>query len=495
MKRLKIHELFKGYDDVYIPDTVSTDTPLSIALSDKEIKEPSLLFITEKVGNEDAVFDAGELTARPVAVVVSKAQRVIDGGIPIIRVGRVRAALSFALSNSYDIEYGRLKFIGVTGTNGKTTTATLIHHILRDAGYKAGFIGTGKIVSGTQTLCDSTYSMTTPDPTVLYPAIAKMQEDGCTYIVMEVSSHSIALGKIAPIKFEYSIFTNLDDDHLDFHKTKEDYFNTKMQLFKSSRAGLFNFDDEYSRRGYSLAECEKSSFGIIRQGDAYATEIEVGISDSSFFYREKDLIARVKTNLPGAFNVYNSIAALRCTIDLGIKPCIAKRSLEGIRGIEGRMEIIKGDITVIIDYAHTPSAFYNCLKTVKQSVNAQQNAILVFGCGGNRDAFKRPIFGKYDEMLADTVVITEDNSREEELDKIISDITSGMSKRTHKIIKDRASAIEYAVSTASPGDVVLIVGKGHEKYKITKDGYLPFDERKIVLSALERMGRHCESQA
>ena len=159
------------------------------------------------------------------------------------------------------------------------------------------------------------------------------------------------------------------------------------------------------------------------------------------------------------------------------------------------MEIIKADITVIIDYAHTPSAFYNCLKTVKQSVNAQQNLILVFGCGGNRDAFKRPIFGKYAEMLADTVVITEDNSREEELDKIISDITSGMSKRTHKIIKDRASAIEYAVSTASPGDVVLIVGKGHEKYKITKDGYLPFDERKIVLSALERMGRHCESQA
>lgn len=495
MKKLNIYDLLKGYRDVCIPPSLSTNTDVSVSLPGKDIKEDSILFITERVDGTTDPFDPLSLTTLPFAIVTSYSQEVLSNNVPIIRVKNVRSALAYALSNSYEIDYEKIKFIGVTGTNGKTTTATIIHKILSDAGHKVGFIGTGKIISNVDIISESTYSMTTPDPTTLYPAIARMQKDGCTHVVMEVSSHSIALGKIAPIKFEYAIFTNLDDDHLDFHKTKEAYFNTKLELFKSAKRGLFNLDDQYSRMAYNLAPCEKSSLGIIRQGEAYATDINTKLSGSLFYYREKDLIAKVKTRLPGAFNVYNSVAALRCAIDLGIKPCIAKRSLESIQKIDGRMELIEGVVNVIIDYAHTPNAFYNCLKTAKQSINMRQNMTVVFGCGGERDKLKRPVFGKYAEMFADRIVVTEDNSRGESVDKIIADITAGMHKENHKIIKDRALAIEYAIHTSSPGDVVLIVGKGHEKYKITENGYVPFDERKIVRSALDSLRKSHENQA
>ena len=495
MKKLPIYELFNGYNDICIPDEIKEIAPKSIALSISEVNESSLLFITEKVDGSEKLYDLDSPQVKPLAVVLSNASSLSSNRIPIIRVGNVRSALAYALSNSYGIDYQSMKFIGVTGTNGKTTTATLISNILRASGYKVGFIGTGKIISDNTTLTDPTYSMTTPDPTVLYPALAKMSRDGCQYVVMEVSSHSIALGKIAPIKFEYSIFTNLDNDHLDFHKSKDEYFKTKLKLFESSKTGLFNLDDEYSRRAYELTKCEKASFGIVRQGEAYATDITLSTDKSSFFFRGENLICKVTTKLIGAFNVYNSIAALKCAIDMGIPPCIAKRALEGIEKIDGRMDFIHDDITVIIDYAHTPSAFYNALKTVKQNVNYGQNITVVFGCGGNRDSSKRPIFGKYAERLADRIVITEDNSRDEALDKIISDITGGMASDDYKIIKDREEAIRYAISSSAPGDIVVILGKGHEKYKITPSGYLQFDEKAIVQDELEGLRKRHENQA
>ena len=493
MKKLPIYKLFSGYGEISIPDEIREITPEGIALSISEITEASILFITEKVDGSNTYCELDTLSVKPLAVVVSSYYSVSSQDIPLIRAENVRAALAYALSNSYGIDYQRMKLIGVTGTNGKTTTATIISSILKASGYKVGFIGTGKIISDNTTLTDLTYSMTTPDPTVLYPALAKMSADGCEYVVMEVSSHSIALGKIAPIRFEYSIFTNLDNDHLDFHKSKDEYFKTKLKLFDSSKRGLFNLDDEYSRRAYELARCEKSSFGILRQGDAYATEITLGVACSTFFFREKNLICKVSSRLIGAFNVNNSIAALKCAIDMGIAPCIAKRALEGLEKIDGRMDFIYDDITVIIDYAHTPSAFYNALKTIKQGITFGQNITAVFGCGGNRDAAKRPIFGKYAELLADKIIITEDNSRNESLDKIISDITAEISIDSCKIIKDREEAIRYAIRSSAPGDVVVILGKGHEKYKITPSGYLPFDEKAIVQSELEGLHKRHEN--
>jgi UDP-N-acetylmuramoyl-L-alanyl-D-glutamate--2,6-diaminopimelate ligase len=241
----------------------------------------------------------------------------------------------------------------------------------------------------------------------------------------------------------------------------------------------------YSKRASTLVRNEKSTFGIINTADAYATEIDLGFQESSFYYRQKDLIFKAKTKLSGAFNVYNTLAALRCVIDLGIKPCIAKKALLKIDRIDGRMEVIPGDITFIIDYAHTPEAFCNSLKTIKQVINKRQKLIVVFGCGGNRDRQKRPIFGRYAEELADKVIITEDNSRNEDFDLIATDITSGMSAAKHEIIRDRREAIRHAYACAHPGDTVALIGKGHERYKIQNNEYIPFDERQIIKELLE----------
>lgn len=481
MNKNALRKIFDGYDDVIFTDNIPEVNCFNICTSPDKVKDNSLLFITEKADGAIDTFDTSRLKSRPAAIVASKAQALSSDTIPTIRVGNARTALSYALSNFYGIDYDKVKIIGITGTNGKTTTATLIYKILTASGYKAGFIGTGKIEINGVTVTDNKYSMTTPDPTELYPAISDMISKGCQYVVMEVSSHSIALGKIAPIKFSYAVFTNLDNDHLDFHKTKDEYFETKLRLFNSAKQGLFNLDDEYSSMAYRRVKCNRSSFGIINQGDAYATEIDIGgLCNSSFYYREKGLIFRAKTRLCGAFNVYNSLCALKCVIDLGIKPCIAKKALSKIDNIDGRMEVIPGEINFVIDYAHTPFAFYNSLKTLKQAINNKQKLIVVFGCGGNRDRQKRPVFGRYAEEFSDKIIITEDNCRNEDFDLIVSDITSGMSCTKHEIIRDREEAIRHAYKSALPGDIIALIGKGHERYKILKNKYIAFDERQII---------------
>ena len=346
MKNLNIYELLDGLKNVSIPRDIS-DSGLFPTVDVSAITDSSVLFLTDKVGRETPPLYASELSAMPAAIVASHTREVTGMSCPIIRVDNPREALAYALSNAYSIDYKKTKFIGITGTNGKTTAATLIYQILEHSGYKVGFIGTGSIISSGALLTDTTYSMTTPDPTVLYPAIATMQGDGCDYIVMEVSSHAIALGKVAPIKFDYAIFTNLGRDHLDFHGSQDEYFNAKLRLFDNVKRGLFNTDDEYSSKARRMVKCDVSTFGIINEADAYATEIDSSsLLGSSFFYRQSNLIFKAKTHLCGAFNVYNTLAALRCVIDLGIKPCIAKSALEGVEGISGRMELIDGSVRI-----------------------------------------------------------------------------------------------------------------------------------------------------
>ena len=490
MQKITVKELFNGYADIDIPCEL-IDLPAEPSVSLSNISAQTLLFVTDKIRGEDFPFNASLLPSTPLAILTSTSKKVIASNCPVIRVSKVREALSYALSNFYGINYNEVSFIGVTGSNGKTTTATLIYNLLLNCGYKVGFIGTGKILSGDQILSNDTYSMTTPDPTTLYPSISSMVANGCKYIVMEVSSHGIALGKIAPIRFKYAIFTNLDDEHLDFHIDKNDYFRTKLRLFSMTERGLFNLDDEYSGKAMELVDCKKSTFGIINPGEAYATEILTNnLSGISFYYRAHNLIFKAKSKLVGAFNVYNVLAALKCVIDLGVKPCIAKKALEKIESIDGRMEIIDGSVRVVIDYAHTPAAFYNCLKTLKQSLIAKQKLIIVFGCGGNRDKFKRPVFGKYAELYADKIIITEDNSRNEDFYSIVKDIVSGMRSNEFRIIPDREEAINAALASANEGDIVALIGKGHERYKIIGNDYQSFDERKIIQKELNKNHAH-----
>ncbi len=423
---------------------------------------------------------------RPVCVISDR--KLDTDGIPVILTENPRKMLSYAYARFCDADLSRIKFVGITGTNGKTTTASMIKAILSAEEKRVGFIGTGKIESDGRILSGFDYSMTTPDPDVLYPAIKRMAEDGCEYIIMEVSSHSLAYEKLAPITFEVSVFTNLSHEHLDFHGNIEDYFKTKCKLFEKSKLGIFNIDDEYGRRAFSEAKCDKKSVGILWEANINAKGPKLfGFMGSAYLYRGENFIFKMNLPLAGAYNIYNSLCAISTACALGCRPCMAKKALEQMRSPDGRFETINGSVTVIIDYAHTPLAFENVLKTIKSCKNSEQKLICVFGCGGLRDKEKRPLMAKTAESLCDFLVITEDNSRGEEREKIIDDILKGVSDLSKcAVIPARKEAIENAILDAEDGSVIAILGKGAERYNIDKNGTHPFDEREIAKRALEK---------
>ena len=471
----------------------------AVNVSNKEIKrvtsnvnliEKDTLFVLLKGINFDTEKIIEYILAKKPAVIVCDKDRTVKTDIPVLKVENARLALAYICSKFYKIDYSALKFIGVTGTNGKTTTATMINTIFKKSGIKTGFIGTGKILIGEREANEKNYSMTTPDPETLYPMIKRMQNEGCDVIIMEVSSHALALDKVAPIRFECSVFTNLSEEHMDFHTTIEDYYKTKIKLFYQSEHGVFNSDDEYSARAMREVRemCKTHSIGVLWDADTMARDvILMGLEGSSYIYRERDLIFKVKLCLAGNYNIYNSLLAIKCALILKISPRIIKEALFDIKKIDGRLEIIDDKITVIIDYAHTTTAFENLLKTINSFKKQGQKIISVFGCGGNRDRTKRPKMAEVAERYSDFVIVTTDNSRTENEGEIISDILAGFKHpEKRKVISSRTSAINSAILLADDGDAVIIIGKGHEKYNIDKYGYHDFDERQIIAAAIEK---------
>ena len=419
------------------------------------------------------------------AITVCEYDEDVSGGV-VIRVSNARAALSMLYSNLSRIDYDKLTFIGITGTNGKTTTATLCEYILRYAGKSVGFIGTGRVEYMGVSLVDSEYSMTTPDPSILYPSIKKMQNMGCTHIVMEVSSQAIALSKIAPIRFDVGAFLNLSPEHLDLHGGMDDYYGAKLSLFKNARLGVFNRDDIYSTR--AEAECGLKAMltvGVINDADIGLCEL-YDKKDEGYEYicRSKDLYFKVRQHLPGAFNVYNVLFAIGITEAVGVKNADIRRAVGEFSSVPGRCEIIKDEIRVIIDYAHTPRAMTELLSFAKGSARGKR-VITLFGCGGERARDKRPLMARESEKYSDILFITEDNSRHEDPDIILADIISGLrDNKDIKIIPDRENAIKEAILTADVGDTVLIVGKGNETYNDKGGKKRDFDERAIIRDAL-----------
>jgi len=457
----------------------------------EEIDSGSLFFLLKSINSECENIINNIKEMRPLAVVCEKGRAIEDKDLCVLYVENVRCAMAYAYSRFSNIDYGKTKFIAVTGTNGKTTTATLIKELLRSNGENVGFIGTGRIEINGEKISEDYYSMTTPDPELLYPAISKMQNAGCRYIVMEASSHALYFDKLAPIPYEIGIFTNLSSEHLDFHKNLEAYYESKLKLFSQCKTGIFNCDDKYSRRALCTRMGKTESVGILWPADAVAREItQKGFLGTEYIYKEKSLIFRVKTRLVGAYNVYNTLFALKAVILLGMKPCRAKSALEKIESIRGRFDVSISDITVIRDYAHTPVAFENLLKTAKALKKTRQKITVVFGCGGERDKTKRPVMGGVAEKYSDFSIVTADNSRSEPESEIISDILKGY-KNTEKriVINDRKKAIEYAVINALPDDIVIISGKGDENYIIDKSGVHPFSEKQIIKDSLAKRER------
>ncbi len=334
--------------------------------------------------------------------------------------------------------------------------------------------------------------MTTPDPDILYPMLRMMRSAGITHAVMEVSSHALFLEKVAPIAFSAGIFTNLSPEHLDFHNDMESYLAAKGRLFSQCRVGVFNCDDPYAEKMIAAASCEVVRAGVVWQGDYRATDVELcGTGGARYTLQAPALRMRIRTPLPGSHSVYNTLLALTAALRLGISPPVAADALAAPIRVPGRLERVPTGagtgFSVFIDYAHTEQALRSLLLAVRAFRKAGERIVLLFGCGGDRDKTKRAPMGKTAEELADCVILTSDNPRTEDPKAILQDILSGMhSPERHRVISSRRRAIETAIAEAIPGDIILLVGKGHERYEITASGVHPFDERKIVLSALEK---------
>lgn len=480
-----------------ISDIIYRDEIL-ICEVDENLEFDSVKFKIEDTSENDILFILSQQSAdrleaecvHPVAV-VCEANIVLPVFFPAIRVENVREMFAKACFRFEKIDLGRMKIIGITGTNGKSTTTTMIKHILSSVGHKVGFIGTGRIEIDGKIISPENYSMTTPDPPLLYKSIKRMQESDCEYIIMEVSSHALALNKLCPLAFDIAVFTNMSEEHLDFHKNMEEYYAAKYSLLQKAKFAVINVDDKYGRMAYSTYSGRKISAGILWRGEIYASNIkDLGFDGIEYMYHAKRFYYKMRLATPGIYNAYNSMLASAVCIELGIKPCEVKQAMSTFSGVEGRYEVINDKISVIIDYAHTSFAFENILSSLF-SIKKHRKITVVFGCGGNRDKAKRPKMAQIAEKYADRIILTADNSRGETTKDIISDIIQGFDKGSYEIREDRTDAIRRAIIDAKDGDIVAIIGKGPEKYNIDSRGYHYYNEKEIIMDALkERSGKN-----
>lgn len=463
----------------------------NLTSSPSEIGEATLFFLLPGVNRRTDGFLDDVLRKHPAAVVCTEGvdASASDTTVPILHSHDVRRSFSFALWRFFGLEKENVRFFGITGSNGKTSTATFLKTVLEGNGRTVGAFLTGKILCGTEDITPYDYSMTTPDAPLLYRSIKRMCAQGCTDIVMEVSSHSLALGKVAPIPFLCSAFTGLSPEHLDFHKTMEEYFRAKLILPTQSAHSVIVTDTEYGQRMKKLfpaALCYGKDEGfrtLSRKRTPAGTEFV-------FFLFEKKYTANIE--VCGDFQVDNALCALGCAVTAGIEPTDCLNSLRRVNTIPGRMETFRKDITVIVDYAHTPAAMENLLLNVRAEYT-KNRMICIFGCGGERDREKRPKMAKAAQEYADLTVITSDNSRGEDPKEIIADILCGFSgDAVYSVIENREQAIRETVENARPGDVIVVAGKGREPYLWDKDGKHPYDECRIVNEALERRKRVIE---
>jgi len=403
----------------------------------------------------------------------------IDFGSNLIKVSNVREALAKSCQNFYDNPEKKLKIIGVTGTNGKTTSTYMLKEILEYSGFKVGLIGTIANYIG-KTRIPSTN--TTPEAKELMQLFRKMADENVDYVVMEVSSHSLALNRVYGIDFIASIFTNLTQDHLDFHKTFENYFNAKVKLFEKSSISIINGDSEYCSRIISKCLGEHYTYSIKDKADAYAEDIKITSRKSEYILNYMGQKETMTINIPGKYNIENSLGVALACLKIGIPISKIKEGFNRLTGVSGRCELVSSkysiDFDIILDYAHSPDGLLNILKTAREFTKGR--LISVFGCGGDRDKTKRPIMGRIGTDLSDFSIITSDNPRSEEPLSIIDDITAGINKDNYIVVEDRKTAIKKSIEMAKPADVIVIAGKGHEDYQILKTGKIHFDEREVV---------------
>lgn len=476
---MRLKKLLSG-----ICENVSFDFEVSQICWDsrKEIKKDSV-FVCIEGKTVDSHNAAGYVLEKGAGAVITNRDLGLEKQII---VKDTREALAKISSNWFLNPEKKLKLVGVTGTNGKTTVATTIKRMLDMLGIKAGLIGTCDVEIGEDIWQGERSNPTTPEPFELFEIFRAMADAGCEYAVMEVSSQGLEQKRVAGCEYEVGIFTNLTQDHLDVHGTMENYFKAKKKLFDISKIGIINADDPYGERIIEDKPCSIFTFSDKKKADYCATDIKLSAEGCKYKINGTDAFFK----MPGEFNVSNSVAVLSALDKLGFPVEKTAPLLEDFRGVCGRAEILSKDtdFTVLRDYAHSPDAVEKILKTVKEV--SKGRVVCVFGCGGNRDARKRPLMAKAAAENSDFCVVTSDNPRNEDPDAIIDEILVGMEGQTTPYVRitDRREAIKYAIDNAKTDDVIAIVGKGHEDYQILAGGVkIHFDEKEIVEEILEEI--------
>lgn len=470
---MRLYELLEGRAETKLADIEIT------GLTDNTRKvHEGCLFVCVKGGSFDGHSAAEEMLQKGAAAVI--AERDLGLGDRQIIVDNSRKFYGDLCAAWFGHPERRMRFIGVTGTNGKTTITNVIKRLLTENGRKVGLIGTIQNEIGDRIIHTDN---TTPMVYDLMKLYKEMADEGCDYVVMEVSSFGLVQYRIGPTHFETAVFTNLTQDHLDYHGDMESYYQAKRMLFDICDYAVINTDDEYGRRLYDEVTCEKASYTCCGRGDFYADAIKLRADGTSFWLCTGEKSYQLNVHMTGTFNVANVTAAIAAGLRAGLTMEQMHSALEDYTGVRGRCEIIPTgkDFTVICDYAHTPDAIENILSSVKEYTNGR--LMCLFGCGGNRDRTKRPKMAAAAAKYADLLIVTSDNPRDEEPLEIIEEILTGLEGTDvpYEVVADRKEAIFKGMQLAEPGDVLVLAGKGHEDYQILAGGvHIHMDEREIV---------------
>lgn len=481
---MKLKQLLNHVD--VIKTNVSMDMEIPAVVYDSRKVTAGCLFVAINGFATDGNKYIPMALEKGAAVVVTAQPQ--PESVPYVQVASDRLALAQIGGNFFDHPVDSMPLVGITGTNGKTSSTLLLKHILEQVrGAKVGLVGTmGNMIGDLPVPGDRT----TPESFDLQELLARMRDAGCGYVVMEVSSHAIALDRVAGLRYAVAAFTNLTEDHLDFHKTMESYCDTKAELFRRCQKAVCNCDDEWFDRIAENAACDMLTTSVKGGGRLQAEDLELHADGVSFTAVYGGQRIPVGLPIPGKFSVYNALTALGCAIELGISLPDAAAALQTAKGVKGRVEVVPTpgkDYTILIDYAHTPDGLENVLSSVKGYCKGR--LIAVFGCGGDRDPVKRPIMGRIGVELADYAIITSDNPRTEDPEKIIQDILKGVdsAKNNYEVLVNRPKAIHHAMDIAKKNDIIVLAGKGHETYQEICGVKHHLDEREVVAAYLEEM--------
>jgi UDP-N-acetylmuramoyl-L-alanyl-D-glutamate--2,6-diaminopimelate ligase len=491
MRLVRLLKRLNNKDSAALPYCSISKVNISgIACDSRQVQKGAIFVAVDGAVHKGGSF-IDEALKRGAACVVSESppgRALRNRGVPFIRYSDTRYALALLADEFFGHPSKELKAAAVTGTNGKTTVTYLIKCICEEAGSPTGVIGTvGYSFKGKEFPAANT----TPGPIELQSLLRQMADSGCAYCIMEASSHGISQQRVRAIDFIAAIFTNLTQDHLDYHRNMENYFAAKSELFRNlskDAYAILNADDPAALRLKSLGAGRPISYGIHSDAQVKAERVAVGLSGSEFILNAMGKRIRIKSPLIGSHNISNILAASAFALTQNIELTQIKKALGGFAGVRGRLQRVKArERNVFIDYAHTPDALENVLRTLR-ALSRNNKLTVVFGCGGERDSLKRPLMGEVARRYADTVIITSDNPRSEGPDKIAKDIARGIKNKPYKIILDRKEAIAFSLAKSGKGDIVLIAGKGHERYQIFKDKKTEFDDYQVAGEYLKGRG-------